>query len=293
MISVNIFLASFLFLISYSTGYSLEFFNQKYDSLFFKAEDFVKKHSPSKEVLLCTRSLPQNTRYFLYRRYVDQLIKEGSKNTAEKNISKYALMSYLACRESGGLGVALSAHGSEAKVSYYGHVYSALKRGIREMIAKRFKHKRKNYFSITTNVGLFQISIDQVDDVPDRYDPDLEIHRYFSERVRSLAKMSGKSLVLSCGTAELFDFQKEPELLMDLRETLKPLKNSSELEQLSQYAKLQTLCPALNFELAKKIHDLKGAHYFGPLSNKRNSRSCGTSFSLCAPIFRTINALVF
>jgi hypothetical protein len=71
------------------------------------------------------------------------------------------------------------------------------------------------------------------------------------------------------------------------------MKNPSELEQLSQYAKLQTLCPALNFELAKKIHDLKGARYFGPLNNKRNSRSCGTVFSLCAPIFRTINALVF
>lgn len=291
--SVNIFLTGFLFLISYSTGYSLEVFNQKYDSIFFKAEDYVKKNSASKEVSLCMRSLPQNTRYFLYRRYIDQMNREDLRHSIEKNISKYARMSYLACRESGGLSVALSAHGSEAKVSYYGHVYSALKRGIREMIAKRFKYKRKNYFSLTTNVGLFQISIDQVDDVPDRYDPDLEIHRYFSERVRSLSKMSDKSLVLSCGTAELFDFQKEPELLMDLRETLKPMNNSSELEQLSQYAKLQTLCPALNFELAKKIHDLKGAHYFGPLSNKRNSRSCGTSFSLCAPIFRTINSLVF
>ena len=294
--------------------FASEVFNQKYDSVFSKAEESVMSHSPSKESVLCMRSLPQNTRYFLYRRYVDQAMKSRSNySSGETLVRKYGLMSYLACRESGGMGVALSAHGSEAKVSYYGNFYSALKKGIREMIAKRVKCKKKSYFSSSTNVGLFQVSSDQVDNVPDKYDPDLEIHRYFIDRVQSLAKMNDKSIVLSCGTEEFFNLQKEPEILKDLKDVSKWMKNyifskqleggqwfnedqgasSSEVEALSQYVKLQTLCPSLNFELAKRIHDLKGAHYFGPLSNKRNSRSCGTSFSVCAPVFRAIDTFLF
>lgn len=294
--------------------FASEVFNQKYDSVFSKAEESVISHSPSKESALCMRSLPQNTRYFLYRRYVDQAMKSRSSySSGETLVRKYGLMSYLACRESGGMGVALSAHGSEAKVSYYGSLYSAMKKGIREMIAKRFKCKKKSYFSSSTNVGLFQVSSDQVDNVPDKYDPDLEIHRYFIDRVQSLAKMNDKSIVLSCGTEEFFNLQKEPEILKELKDVSKWMKNyifskqleggqwfnedqgasSSEVEALSQYVKLQTLCPSLNFELAKRIHDLKGAHYFGPLSNKRNSRSCGTSFSVCAPVFRAIDTFLF
>ncbi len=273
---------------------ALYFVSTKYDSTFAKVEEFMGTQKLSKESSLCLRSLPQKTRYFLYQRYVEEL-KESAYHSSslEKLIQNYGKMSYLACRESGGLGVALSAHGSEARVSYYGHLYSSLKKGIQEMIAKRFKYKRKNYFSITTNVGLFQVSIDQVDDLPDRYDPELEIHHFFLDQIKVLSGMSDRSLLLACGTQQIFDLQKEPELLRELRLSLNLMKYPSELERLSLYAKLQTLCPALNFELAKKIYNLKGARYFGPLSNKRNSRSCGTTFSLCAPIFKKIRDYVF
>jgi hypothetical protein len=276
-----------------SICYANFIFNQNYEESFSKAEEILKKQKLSKESTLCLRSLPQNTRFFLYRRYVEQIRERSSYSSLDKLIQKYGRMSYLACRESSGLGVALSAHGSEAQVSYYGRFYSALKNGIQQMIAKRFKYKRKSYFSITTNVGLFQVSLDQVDSRADKYDPELEIHFYFLEQVKALSAMGDKSLLHSCGTEEFFDLKKEPELLKELRESLKLMKYSSELQHLSLYIKLQTLCPVLNFELAKKIYDLKGGHYFGPLNNKRNSRSCGTSFSLCAPIFRNIYSLLF
>ena len=75
------------------------------------------------------QSLPDNPRDFIYRRYLDQAVKSSSDfSKLESLVKKYGVMSYLACRESGGLGVALSAHGSEAKVSYYGYLYSSLKK---------------------------------------------------------------------------------------------------------------------------------------------------------------------
>ena len=182
------------------------------------------------------------------------------------------------------------------------------------MISKRFRFKKKNYFSSTTNVGLFQVSSDQVDNLSDKYDPHLEAHQIFVERVRFLTRMSDSSMLLACGTEELFETKKEPEIVRELKESLRLMKSfiyskeleggrwfsddsvpkgASEIGILSLYIKIQTLCPSLNFELARKIYDLKGAHYFGPLSNKKNSRSCGTRFSLCAPIFRTINSFLF
>lgn len=283
----------FFILFASFKAHTLQVVSAKYDSTFAKVEEFIRTQKLSKESALCLQSLPQKTRYFLYQRYVEELKESAYNSSSERLIQNYGKMSYLVCRESGGLGVALSAHGSEARVSYYGHLYSSLKKGIQEMIAKRFKYKRKNYFSITTNVGLFQVSLDQVDDLPDKYDPELEVHDFFLDQIKVLSGMRDRPLLLACGTQQIFDLQKEPELLRELRESLNLMRYQSELERLSLYAKLQTLCPALNFELAKKIYNLKGARYFGPLSNKRNSRSCGTSFSLCAPIFKKIYDLVF
>lgn len=276
--------------------------NESLDPMYSRAERWVKENYGGSETRLCLE-LPENTRYFLYRRFIAKAIKE--KSVVQDAIAeKYSIMAYLVCRESSGRAVAMAAHRYEKTASRYGTSYNDFKKGISTLVSMRNKSGKSAYFDYQTNAGPFQISADQVDDKADKYDPNLMVHRYFANTVRFLNSLSEDKLLTQCGTLEYFD----PSLRVD-HGVVKGLKDSlkwmvgymkqkdasggawfrdSNLHDVIAFHQIQTLCPHLGLEIAKQVHHFKKGKYFGPLNNTNNSSSCGTSYSLCKPILKAL-----
>lgn len=286
--------------------------NQGLDPTFAAIEAALGQSDKSTQVRLCFNtdseelsSIDKTTRYFLYRRFAGLVYQEPAHIQHEIE-NKFALMSYLACRESGGRVVAQVAHGIGDKkkaakgTNFYGRNYASLKNALMELVRQRLSGKGKAYFDETTNGGPFQVSADQVDNVPHKRDRNLEVMKFFYARVKELGKLSQSSLLKSCGTHEYFDVDTETDIPQALEDSVDwiesyltkdaPLQKTwfRRVDELVWFHQLQTLCPDLNLELAKKIHHFHKGGYFGPLNNTYNAKTCGTLFSLCLPVFENI-----
>lgn len=276
--------------------------NQSLDPMYSRIEQWVKAKYDGPETRLCL-ALPENTRYFLYRRFISKAIKERAV-VQDAIAEKYSIMAYLVCRESSGQAVAMAAHRYEKTASRYGTSYNDFKKGISDLVSMRNKYGKAAYFDYQTNAGPFQISADQVDDVPDKYDPNLTVHRYFSTTVRFLNSLPEGKLLTQCGTLEYFDPREREDqgVVKGLKDSLKwmvaymkqkeasgkPWFRDSNLYDVIAFHQIQTLCPHLGLEIAKQVHHFKEGRYFGPLNNTQNSGSCGKSYSLCKPILSAL-----
>lgn len=275
--------------------------NQSLDSTFDDIEAALKSSDKGVETQLCFASIEKSTRDFLYRRFAGLVYQEPTR-VQESIENKFALMSYLACRESGGRVVAQVAHGIESKngAYHYGRTYAQLKKALMDLVDKRLIERSKKHFDETTNGGLFQVSADQIDNIPHELDPTLEVTKYFYARVMELDKLSKSSLLKTCGTHEYYNVEVETDIPQALEDSVDWIKNYLEkdapkqekwfrrVDELVWFHQLQTLCPDLNLELAKRIHHYLGGKYCGPLNNTKNSSSCGKVYSLCMPIYQNI-----
>jgi len=278
--------------------------NKDLDPVFAKIEELTAAaRENNAQVSLCLKSIPKNTRYFLYRRFAAYALWE-SDNTQAKLEETFGIMAYLACRESSGRVVAVVPHRKEREKGscHYGSSYAVLKNALVMAVKKRTATGVASYFDHETNAGTYQVSADQVDDIPHPKDKHMEVHKYFVNRVLELNSYSTSQQLKECGTHEYFDVQKEKDVPKALSESVEWISKYVEraqksavtwfrqVDELVWYHQLQSLCPDLNLELGKMTHYFHEGGYYGPKNNTHNWESCGKSFSLCRPIYENISA---
>ncbi len=294
------------FILSLNVFYSLDaaIINKKLDPVFAKIEDLtLAAQNKNLQVSLCLKSIPKNTRYFLYRRFAAYALWE-SDDVQAKLEETFGTMAYLACRESSGRVVAVVPHRKESEkgACHYGASYAVLKKALVAAVKKRTESGIASYFDHETNAGTYQVSADQVDNLPHPKDANLEVHKYFIHRVLELNNYSSSQQLKECGTHEYFDVQVEKDIPKALEASIdwmsryinRAQKSKDtwfrKIDELVWYHQLQSLCPDLNLELGKMTHYFHEGGYYGPKNNTHNWQSCGKSYSLCKPLFENISA---
>jgi len=246
-------------------------------------------------------SVDATARTFLYRRFA-QVAYGRDSETQEALIKKYSTLAYLICRESSGRVVAHVGHEheSESSAARYGKTFSDMMNAINRLANKRTAEKCRSYFDTSTNAGLFQVSADWISTREN--DMRASIRKAFRDKVAEIDAYDNNSLLSFCGTKEFFN---DHGITNRVRETVSWMTKWVEyqesinaksifsddynrMEELAVYHQLQTICPGLNLYIAKILLYKAGSIYFGPLRNKKNFESCGTSYAICRPNLRAI-----
>ncbi len=143
-----------------------------------------------------------------------------------------------------------------------------------------------------------------MDNNPDEFDPELIAHRYFTSMVQKLSESPLSSAHAYCRTSERFDIVKEKEIPHSLYNSLQNMASYiqsragkkgiwfRDVDDIKLFHELQTLCPMLHFEIAMMLHHLKGKYYYGPLNNTKRAEECGSTFSLCGPVFDRLQKIL-